>query len=76
MPTDERDNIMNKPSKLRIQQQTTRRVYKMSHIGNTYIGIQLSDKAGEVVVLKVSWEQSHRECVRVPDHKAVVPRAP
>lgn len=41
-----------------------------------YIGVELSDEAGEVVVLEVLGEKMLRELGRVPNHEAVVASAP
>ena len=39
---------------------------------DTYIGVELVDEAGEVVVPKVGWEEPLREIQRVENYEAVV----
>jgi len=42
----------------------------------TYIGIELTDEAGEIVVLEIGWEKNTREFRRVPNDEAFVIRTP
>ena len=42
----------------------------------TYIGIELTDEAGEIVVFEIGWEKNAREFRRVPNDEAFVIRAP
>ena len=41
-----------------------------------YIGVQLPDKAGEVVVLEEAWEEAARELIKIPNNEAIHGRAP
>lgn len=45
-------------------------------IEETYVGIELTDEAGEVVVLEIGREKEASELGRVPHDEAVVGRAP
>jgi hypothetical protein len=42
----------------------------------TYIGIELTDEAGEIAVFEIGWEKNAREFRRVPNDEAFVIRAP
>lgn len=42
----------------------------------TYIGTELPDKAGEIVVFEVSGKNIHGEGLRVPHYETVVPSTP
>lgn len=42
----------------------------------TYIGVELTDEAGEVAVLEVARKEKGGELVRVPDDEAVTSSAP
>lgn len=44
--------------------------------GLTYIGVELTYEAGEVVVLEVGREEKPREFRRVPNHEAVAVLGP